>query len=210
MVRAAAAVRTQLADAFEKEATQLKEVVMKIASLDNARHAMKNNSILTGVVTGRAAGDRWGGFSVDIGIPAVMRARDADAAAVPGDEREWLIGQTVEVKVVEIEDEGLVFVSRRAVLETDRLRDLRKALLESLPHNQPRVARVALVLPFGAFVDLDGVAGFLPVADLGQQSIVAGQGLSVEVVGIDVENMRANVKLGPPSAPPPAGGGRTI
>ena len=73
----------------------------------------------------------------------------------------------VEVKVIGVcRDEGCIFVSRRAVLDSARLKALRRAILSGLKPGVPHLGKVTLVLPFRAFVDLGvGVFGVLPASE---------------------------------------------
>jgi ribosomal protein S1 len=85
-------------------------------------------------------------------------------------------------------------------------------MLEALPIGRPLVGRVALVLPFGAFVDLDGVVGLLPASEFAtdgetpqdlklrnepesEHPVARGRGVQVEVVSVDADRGRAALQL---------------
>src|SRR5262249_53513643 len=123
-------------------------------------------------------------------------------------------GHDLEVKVIEVcKDEGYIFVSRRAVLDTARLKALRRAILSGLQPGVPQLGKVTLVLPFGAFVDLGiGVFGVLPASEFaspgedreqikgrnepgGTGQVVRGRAVRVEVVSVDREMERALLRL---------------
>ena len=75
-----------------------------------------------------------------------------------------------------------------------------------------RLGKVTLVLPFGAFVDLGGVFGVLPASEFAAPGesreqvkarnepgapgpVVRGRGVRVNVVSVDLERERADLRL---------------
>lgn len=211
--RGLAALRLKFADDFDAHPRKIQEETMRIRSLRDARRAMEEGWILTGRVVDRVSSSRrpgWDWLHVDIGMSAMLLSRHAGLS--PGEDYGWLIGHEVDVKVIEVDDEeGCVYVSRRAVLENEHLVELRRAMLEALV-GQTRLGRVTLVLPFGAFVDLGGVFGLLPVSEFARPGesreelksrnqptsdgqVVRGQGIRVEIVSADLDRGRATLRL---------------
>lgn len=207
--RGLAALRTQFAGEIGDKVRAEQEERVRLRTYDDARKAMNESRIVTGRVLG------WGdcGLKIDVGGVSAWLRTD-QAGFYVGDDYSWMIGHPVEVKVIRVcEDEACIFVSRRAVLDSDRLKALRRAILSGLQPGVPQLGKVTLVLPFGAFVDLGvGVFGVLPASEFaspeeGREQIkarneptamgpvVRGRGVRVEVVSVDLERERALLRL---------------
>ncbi len=106
------------------------------------------------------------------------------------------IGRKFDFLVTEYEkdERGLsVVLSRRAILEAEAAQR-REAALSRLVEGETVNGTVVRVLPFGAFVDLDGVEGLLPVSEIAWERIEdpntvlkSGDGVTVKVMRIDRE-----------------------
>ena len=206
--RGIAALRTEFSDEIGDKLRAGPEERMRLRTYDDARKAMDEGRI----VTGRVLGWGEGRLRIDVGpVPAWLRT--SQAGFYVGDDYSWMIGQDVEVKVIGVcRDQGYIFVSRRAVLDSDRLKGLRRAILAGLQPGVPQLGKVTLVLPFGAFVDLGGVFGVLPASEFASPDenreqikarnepdatgpVVRGRGVRVEVVSVDLERERALLRL---------------
>jgi len=207
--RGLAALRTQFSDEIGDKLGAEQEKSMWLRTYDDARRAIDEGRI----VIGRVLGWGEGGLRVDVGrVPAWLRT--SQAGFYVGDDYSWMIGHDVEVKVIEVcEDEGCIYVSRRAVLDSDRVKALRRAILSGLKPGVPHLGKVTLVLPFGAFVDLGiGVFGVLPASEFASPEedreeikarnepgatgpVVRGRGVRVKVVSVDLERERAHLRL---------------
>src|SRR5262249_36266424 len=207
--RGLAALRVQFSAETGDKLAAGQEERMRLRTYDDARKAMDGGRI----VTGRVLGWGEGGVKSDVGGGSAW-LRTSQAGFYVGDDYTWMIGHDVEVKVIEVcKDEGYIFVSRRAVLDTARLKALRRAILFGLQPGVPQLGKVTLVLPFGAFVDLGiGVFGVLPASDFASPEedreeikarnqpgatgpVVRGRGVRVEVVSVDLEKERAHLRL---------------
>lgn len=81
------------------------------------------------------------------------------------------VGQTLDFKVLSLEDEGRnVILSRRAHLE-DRRRAREQELLAHLEVGSTVTGTVQAILKHGAVIDLGGVEGFLHVSELSRQRV---------------------------------------
>jgi small subunit ribosomal protein S1 len=94
-----------------------------------------------------------------------------------------------------------VVVSHRAILEEERARQ-REALKETLQEGMVVKGTVTSLRDFGAFVDIGGVEGLLPISEVSygrvedlSQVLQVGQGLEVAVKKIDWEANRFSFSL---------------
>jgi small subunit ribosomal protein S1 len=129
--------------------------------------------------------------------------RRSSTATSSGDDR-WasLVGETVQLKVIEVDQERnrLIFSERAA------LRDWRKSQRERLLHEMTegdvRQGRVINLADFGAFVDLGGIDGLVHLSELSwkrvahpREVVEVGQKVEVYVMGVDRERQRVALSL---------------
>ena len=142
---------------------------------------------LTGYVTAAVNG----GLLVDVG--GIRGFLPASQARVPiGTAIDTLVKTTVPLKVIDV-DAGRrrIVVSHRRAVEEER-RAKRSELLRSLQVGQVREGTVVRLTDFGAFVDLGGVDGLIPMRELAFERVdktsdvvTVGEKLPVEVLRID-------------------------
>ncbi|WP_165249720.1 30S ribosomal protein S1 [Paludisphaera soli] len=134
-----------------------------------------------------------GGVEVDVdGIRGFMPISQIDLNRVEdaGD----YINQKVKAIVTEANQrEKNLVVSRRDLLERERA-ELREKTWETLEEGQVRDGVVRSVKPFGAFVDVGGVDGLLPIGEMSwvrvnqvEDLIRAGDKVQVKILRIDRE-----------------------
>lgn len=126
------------------------------------------------------------GLLVEVnGIKAFMPASLVDMYRT--ENIEALVGQKMKVEVVEVDPaERNLIVSRRALLERERMQ-LAEEFWAKIEEGQVKRGTVKTVKPFGAFVDLGGADGLIPVSELswsrvGDPSEIVQVGQQVEVV----------------------------
>ncbi|GAC1545247.1 MAG: hypothetical protein NVS2B17_27390 [Candidatus Velthaea sp.] len=149
--------------------------------------ARQSGETLTGAVTAVVKG----GLLVDIaGIRGFLPA--SQVAVALGTTVEALVKTRVPLKVLDI-DAGRrrAVVSHRRALDEER-RTKRTELLKSLAIGQRREATVVRLADFGAFVDLGGVDGLIPMSELALErvekagdAVSIGEKLMVDVIRID-------------------------
>lgn len=111
------------------------------------------------------------------------------------------IGQKLRVKVLEVKpSKRKLVLSRRALLAEER-EVMKKELMEEIKPDQVRTGKVKTIKEYGAFVDLGGMDGFLPVAQMswvriGHPSEVLSEGQEVEVKVLSVDREQGRVSLG--------------
>ena len=155
----------------------------------------KEGDLVRGVVTRKIKG----GLLVDIGVPAFLPASQVDIRR-PGEIGEF-IGQTIEAKILKIDQERRnIVVSRRKLIE-ERREEAKKALLTEIKEGEVRKGTVKNIADFGAFVDLGGIDGLLHITDMswgriGHPSEMLKIDQEVEVLVLSVDREKEKIALG--------------
>jgi len=113
-----------------------------------------------------------------------------------------LIGQKLTFKITSYQENGRnIIVSRRAILEQERL-EQKEALKEHLREGQTVTGTVSSLRDFGAFIDLGGADGLIPMSELGWSRVerasdvlAPGQQVEVKIMAIDWEQDRISLSL---------------
>lgn len=115
---------------------------------------------------------------------------------------EGLIDQKIEVKVLEADPKKnkLILSQRQAVAEQrDQVVD---NVLSSLEEDQIVKGNVVRITDFGAFVDINGIDGLLPISEISWQRIkhpsdvlTLGDTIEVKIIKIDNELKRISLSL---------------
>jgi small subunit ribosomal protein S1 len=136
------------------------------AAWDHVAGAKEANTTVQGVVTAVVKG----GLLVDVGgIRGFLPASQVRLAL--GTQLDTLVKTTVPLKVLDLDaPRRRIVVSHRRALEDER-RSKRAALLSSLAIGQVRDVTVARLTDFGAFVDLGGIDGLVPMSELALERI---------------------------------------
>ena len=113
-----------------------------------------------------------------------------------------LIDQKIEVKVLEADPKKnkLILSQRQAVAEQrDQVVD---NVLSSLEEDQVVKGNVVRITDFGAFVDINGIDGLLPISEISWQRIkhpsdvlTLGDTIEVKIIKIDTELKRISLSL---------------
>ena len=113
-----------------------------------------------------------------------------------------LIDQKIEVKVLEADPKKnkLILSQRQAVAEQrDQVVD---NVLSSLEEGQVVIGNVVRITDFGAFVDINGIDGLLPISEISWQRIkhpsdviTLGDTIEVKIIKIDTELKRISLSL---------------
>lgn len=118
-----------------------------------------------------------------------------------GDVSEF-IGKRFPFKIIEYKERGRnIILSRRALLEAEQQK-VRDALKLTLQEGSTVKGTVTSVQDFGAFVDIGGIQGLLPISEIGwgrvediREHLAAGQELEVAVIKLDWEKNRITLSL---------------
>jgi len=174
---------------------------------EEAEELLDSQDVFEGVVTGY----NRGGVIVRVGrvrgfVPASQLSAQwqgqQDAEADP--EQRWarLVGQKLQLKVVELDR----LRNRLILSERIAMRDLRKGqkdrLLASLQRGDVLHGTVTSIADFGAFVDLGGADGLIHLSELAwhrvghpSEVLKVGQPVEVYVMNVDPEKKRIGLSL---------------
>ncbi|MFL5330649.1 MAG: 30S ribosomal protein S1 [Gemmataceae bacterium] len=151
------------------------------------------------IVEARVIEVNKGGLSVEVnGIRGFLPISQIDLYRV--ENAEQFVNQRLRCMVAEADQqEKNLVVSRRALLERER-EEASKNLWEEIAEGQVRKGFVRQVKPFGAFVDLGGVNGLVPVSEMSWTRVkdateVMSPGQTVEVVVTRVDREARKVSL---------------
>lgn len=142
-----------------------------------------------------------GGLEVTVSsLRAFIPASQVDLGYVA--DLEPFVGQKFRVKVTEVKpSKKKLVVSRRALLIEERA-VAKKDLMEQLQPDQVRTGRVKTIKEYGAFIDLGGVDGFLPISQMSwvriespSEMLREGQEVEVKVLSIDREKDRISLGM---------------
>jgi small subunit ribosomal protein S1 len=167
------------------------------ASDDAIRGAHRSGVPVEGLVTA----ERKGGYSVTVlGKQAFCPYSQIDlrSAGVPSD----YIGQRFTFRITEFSDRGRNLVlSRREILEEERQKRVIQ-LKETLRPGDEVHGTVQKLAQFGAFVDIGGIEGLIPMSELawyrvGDAADVLreGESVTVRILDLDWEKNRISLSL---------------
>lgn len=112
------------------------------------------------------------------------------------------IGQHMLFKITEYKENGRnIILSRRIILEEER-EEKREQLKETLQEDMTVKGTITSIQKFGAFVDIDGIEGLIPISEIGwsriediREVLTEGQDVEVVVMKLDWENERYSFSL---------------
>jgi small subunit ribosomal protein S1 len=115
---------------------------------------------------------------------------------------EIYIGQHMLFKITQFAEDGRnIVLSRRIILEEEREKKL-EDLKEELQEGMTVRGKIASIKNFGAFVDIDGIEGLIPISEIGwsrteniHDVLSEGQDVEVVILKLDWENERFSFSL---------------
>jgi len=142
-----------------------------------------------------------GGFEVKIGGGRAFCPFSQMGLRKTAD-NEQFIGQQYTFKIVEFRDNGRsIIVSHRKILEEQRAA-LKEELKDTLQVGQTVKGVITSIRDFGAFVDIGGVEGLIPVSEIGWGRVAdihsvleEGQNVEVAIKSLDWDNDRFSFSL---------------
>lgn len=153
------------------------------------------------IVEARVTGTNKGGFEVDVnGIRGFLPIGQVELFRI--EDTAPYINQRLRCMVIEADkaDNNLV-VSRLAILENERA-EKREKVWQEIEEGQVREGFVRNVRDFGAFIDLGGVDGLLPVSEISwtrtkdaTTAIKPGEKVKVQVLKVDREKKKVLLGL---------------
>ncbi len=152
-------------------------------------------------VSGKVKSEVKGGFEISVGgvrCFCPLSQIDLKGSRDTGS----YVGQTLPFKVLEYEEDGQnIILSRRALLEEQREAEVER-LKASLAVGTELAGTVRSVQSYGAFVDLGGIDGLIPISEMAwgrtekpEDLLSLGQEVQVKIIGIDWAKQRLTLSL---------------
>jgi small subunit ribosomal protein S1 len=142
-----------------------------------------------------------GGFEISIGgVRCFCPLSQIDLKG--GREGGIYLGQTFPFKVLEYEDDGRnIIVSRRTLLEEEKQARIDK-LKETVKVGTEVTAKISSVQNFGAFIDLGGIDGLIPVSEISwartenpADVLSIGQEVTAKIISLDWNKSRLTLSI---------------
>lgn len=160
------------------------------------------DAFMSGIpVEGRVTGEVKGGFSVIVaGQRGFCPYSQMDVRRI--EDPEDYLEKTMQFKIIEFSSHGKnIILSARALIEEEREQQKEK-LQETLQEGDRVNGTVTSIRDFGAFVDIGGIDGLIPISELAWGQVdrvddVLAKGQQVEVIvrKLDWENERISLSL---------------
>lgn len=149
-------------------------------------------------VEGTVAAVVRGGVLVDVKgvrgfIPSShLRAKDIDN----------IIGQTIEMKILTLDSHQNNFILSNKKVYTDSADESKEAMFSKLEVGQVVKGEVVRITDFGAFIDIGGMDGLLPLSQMSwrwvdhpSDILKIADTINVEIIGIDHDKQRVSLSL---------------
>jgi small subunit ribosomal protein S1 len=112
------------------------------------------------------------------------------------------VDQHMLFKITEYKENGRnIILSHRIILEEER-EEKREVLKETLQEGMTVKGTITSIQKFGAFVDIDGIEGLIPISEIGwsriedvKEVLTEGQDVEVVIMKLDWENDRFSFSL---------------
>ena len=175
--------------------------VLKLTREGAAQHVDWSSVQIGQTVEARVTGTNKGGLSVEVnGIRGFLPISQIDMYRAENVEQ--FVNQRLLCMVAEVDPaERNLVVSRKALLEREREK-LREKFWAEVEEGQVLKGTVRGIQPFGAFVDLGGADGLLPVSELSwgrvgtpSEVVSIGQQVEVKVKRIDRDARKLSLSL---------------
>ena len=168
------------------------------AALAHLEEAYRNQIPVTGTVVKEVKG----GYEVKIAGSARGFCPFSQMGLRRVDDTEQFIGQELSFKITEYKENGRnLIISRRAILEEEQEAQ-KKELRKTLAIGQTVKGVITSLRDFGAFIDIGGLEGLIPVSEIGWGRIEdirgvlsEGQEVEVAVMKLDWDNDRFSFSL---------------
>lgn len=198
-----------LADAASEHPFKGSEIkAIELELLDKAQHAKEHNEIINGYVIGEIKGgysvalfaesrdQAEQGFGLRAFLPLGRTGLRREQGLADHDDRK------VSVHIAEFDPtRGNIVVSRRELLAEGRKKD-EEAFFTKIALGDEIEGRVSAVMPYGVFVNLGAVDGFLHISDISwdkkprlKDLVPVGKDIKAKVIGIDKENKKIKLSL---------------
>jgi 4-hydroxy-3-methylbut-2-enyl diphosphate reductase len=161
--------------------------------------ALQANETLQGTVTERVKG----GLMVDVGVRGFVPASHVgmSRAPLPDSALEKYVGQTIPLKVLEVDKAHRKVVLSNRLAEAERREQERQQAFASIQEGQVVEGTVRRIVDYGAFIDLGGIDGLLHISEMSWRRIrhpsdVLREGQRVRVQVLRVDPATRKISLG--------------
>ncbi len=161
--------------------------------------AMRANETIEGMVTERVKG----GLMVDVGVRGFVPASHVGMGRtpLPDSALEKYVGQTIPLKVLEVDRVHRKVVLSNRLAEAQRREQERQQVFASIQEGQVIEGTVRRLVDYGAFIDLGGIDGLLHISEISWKRIkhpsnVLREGERVRVQVLRVDPATRKVSLG--------------
>lgn len=150
------------------------------------------------VIEGEVIQTVKGGVLVDVmGIRGFVPSSHLRAKDV-----ENIVGQKIELKILSIDVSQNNFILSNRKVYADSIEDIKKDVFGQLEVGQVVKGEVVRIADFGAFVDIGGVDGLLPLSQISwrwvdhpNDILKVGEKINVEIIGVDFDKQRVSLSL---------------
>lgn len=151
-------------------------------------------------VPGTVASVVKGGLIVEVfGIRGFVPTSQLRLKTAPQDN---LLGTSLPVKILELDSKKNKLILSQKLAAQEEKADLREKTMQNLEIGQKVSGEVVRVTDFGAFIDLGGIDGLLPISEFSWQRVnnpqdvlKTGQKVELKVLKIDRETNRISLSL---------------
>ncbi len=172
------------------------ERAKKIKVWDQIRDIQNSDGTIQGKVIHRVKG----GLSIDVGLPAFLPGSQIDLQPIR--DLDSLVGKVMELKILKYNKRrNNIIVSRRALLEEDRVKHKAKTL-SLIKEGSVLNGKVKNITDYGLFVDLGGIDGLLHITDMSWGRVShpstmyqRGDEITVKVINFDREKERVSLGI---------------
>ena len=112
------------------------------------------------------------------------------------------IGQEIELKILSIDMSQNNFILSNKKVYNDSMDNIKKEIFDTIELNMVVKGKVVRITDFGAFVDIGGIDGLLPLSQISwnwidnpQDVLKCDDVLDVEIIGIDKDKQRISLSL---------------
>ncbi len=178
------------------------EIVLSVKMTAAASDDALRGACRSGIpIEGRVEAVRKGGYQVNVfGKQAFCPHSQIDL--YPSGPPEGNVGKTFAFRIVEYSGGGRnIVLSRRQLLEEEQQKKV-SALMETLKPGDIVEGTVRNLASFGAFVDIGGVEGLIPMSELAwyrvkepSEILKTGEAVTVKVLDLDWEKKRISLSL---------------
>lgn len=178
------------------EATQLSRRLAGARMWEQLREKQENDEVFEVVVHDVVNG----GLVTDVGVRGFIPASLIDVQRV--DDLERFRGETIPVKVIEVDEASNKLVLSRKVVLQDEARKAGHTKMDALAVGSIVEGTVRRVVDFGAFVDIGGVEGLVHVSEISWERVkhpsdvvTAGELVKVRILKVDPEHNRLSLSI---------------